>query len=77
MKNSQFVTIGVTLGAITDTLYSVVSENQGLLESIGLSPKWEKVIMLLGLIYAAYNRGISPSQLRSSAPFPTSGPVRR
>jgi hypothetical protein len=77
MKKSQFATILITAGAIIDTLYTVISENTGLLEDLGVSPKFTKVVMLLGLIFAAYNRGISPKQLRSSTPFPTSGPTRR
>ena len=47
MKKSQLVTVLITVGAIIDTLYTVVSENTGLLEDLGVSPKITKIVMLL------------------------------
>lgn len=58
MKNSKIISIIITLGALIDTLYTVVTENQSLLSDLGVSPKVTKIIMVAGLIYTALSKSL-------------------
>lgn len=55
----QIITWLVTLGALFDTIYSVFAENQGLLIELGISPKYTKIVMLLGLIWTAFSKSLT------------------
>lgn len=58
MSKSQIVSIIVTLGASLDTLYGFLADNAGLLSEFGLSPKITKIVMLLGLLWTAFNKPV-------------------
>lgn len=60
MKQSQIISLIVTLGAIFDTVYGVIAENAGLLSELGVSPKITKVIMLAGLLWTAFSKSLVP-----------------
>lgn len=57
---TRIITWLVTFGAFLDTAYGVLSENQGLLVELGISPKTTKVIMLVGLLWTAFSKSLSP-----------------
>lgn len=52
------VGLWVSIAAFLDTMYTVITDNQGLLIELGLSEKWTKVIMLAGLIWTAVSKSI-------------------
>jgi hypothetical protein len=64
MKNTKIISIIITLGALIDTLYTVVTENQSLLSDLGVSPKFVKIIMLVGLIYTALSKSLIDKPIR-------------
>jgi hypothetical protein len=68
MKNSKIISLIITLGALIDTLYTVVTENQSLLLDLGITPKTTKIIMVIGLVYTAFSKSLIelPSQKRQS-----------
>jgi len=55
---TRIITWLVTLGAFLDTAYGVLSENQGLLAELGVSPKVTKIIMLAGLLWTAFSKSL-------------------
>ena len=57
---TRIITWLVTLGAFLDTAYGVLSENQGLLSELGVSPKVTKIIMLAGLLWTAFSKSLQP-----------------
>lgn len=52
----KLISFLITAGARLDTFVGVIFENQGLLVEIGIDPKITKIIMLLGLIWVAFNK---------------------
>lgn len=59
MNKARIISILITLGAFLDTLYGFLTDNATLLhELFGLSPKVSQVVMLLGLLWNAFNRPI-------------------
>ncbi|MEN9655103.1 MAG: hypothetical protein RL311_11 [Bacteroidota bacterium] len=61
MKNVSF---WITIVAFLDTVYGFIAENQGLLIEIGISEKWTKIIMFVGLLVAAFSKSLKPIDLR-------------
>lgn len=60
MKISQIISAIISAGAIFDTVWGVLAENQGLLIEIGIPTTVTKVIMLVGLIYTAFSKSLKP-----------------
>lgn len=56
---TRIITWLITFGAFLDTAYGVLSENQGLLIELGISPKVTKVIMLIGLLWTAFSKSLA------------------
>jgi hypothetical protein len=52
---TKLITWLVTIGAFLDILYTFVTDNSGLLNEIGLSPKTTKIILLVGILWNAFS----------------------
>jgi len=75
MKISQIISAIISAGAIFDTIWGVLAENQGLLIEIGIPTSVTKIIMLIGLIYTAFSKSLKPvlfsEDIGGSNPPPT------
>ena len=73
MNKSQIISLLISIGAIFDTIWGVISDNQGIIVELGISPKITKIIMLIGLIYTAFSKRINPAVfgIGGSNPPPT------
>jgi hypothetical protein len=58
MNKTQIISALVTVGAVLNTIYGFIQENNGVLTDLGLSPKWGVVIMLLGLIITSLSTSL-------------------
>lgn len=74
MNKAKIISILITIGASLDVIYGFLTDNATLLhELFGLSPKVSQIIMLLGLLWTAFNKSITQkSNIVGDRP-PTSG----
>lgn len=73
MNKAKIISILITVGASLDVVYGFLTDNATLLhELFGLSPKVSQVIMLLGLLWNAFNKPVTAKSIVGDRP-PTSG----
>lgn len=60
---TRIITWLITFGAFLETAYTVFSENQGVLEALGVNPKLTKIVMLAGLLWNAFSKSLSEPKL--------------
>lgn len=59
MNKAKIITILITIGASLDVIYGFLTDNATLLHEIfGLSPKVSQIVMLLGLLWNAFNKPV-------------------
>lgn len=57
---TRIITWAVFLSAFLDSAYSFISDNPGVLEVIGVSPKLTKLIMFGGMFWTAFSKSLAP-----------------
>jgi len=56
---TRLITWFITLSAVIDQVYAVLSDNSGVLAELGVSPKVTKIIMLLGFLWTAFSKSLT------------------
>ena len=61
---TKLITWLITIGAFLDILYTFITDNAGLLNEIGLSPKTTKIILLAVIVWNAFSEklGLKPKE---------------
>jgi len=62
---TRWITWLITIGAGIDQIYGVLAENAGLLVEIGVSPKVTKIILVVGIIWNAFSKSLTPKEIQS------------
>jgi len=62
---TRWITLLITIGAGIDQIYGVIAENAGLLVEIGVSPKVTKIILVVGIIWNAFSKSLTPKEIQS------------